>query len=205
MNQSRYQKGSVILFIIIVLVGFSSVGCGRGFSTHMVRPATNGTIGPNYILGPEDLLLVSVWGEEALTKQVTVRPDGKISLPLIPDLQASGLTPLELRDQIAKRLQGYVKAPNVSVVVLEANNFRIFLLGEIAKPGMYRVRNQTTLLQAISMAGGFTHFAAPNGTTIIRHQSNSREVIPVQVNDIVKNGLAERDLWLMPGDIVIIP
>lgn len=170
-----------------------------------VAEADGQPVGSDYILGPEDVLLISVWREEALTKSVTVRPDGKISFPLIPDLQAGGLTALELRDRITEILGRYVEDPSVSVVVLEPNSFKIFLLGEIAKPGMYRLRSRTTLLQAISLAGGFRDFASPNGTKVIRQGSDGSTVIRVKVNDIIKRAAVEQDLPLQPGDIIVVP
>ncbi len=190
---------------VLVLVLLCSVSTGCSNMEIQVVPVEAEKPPGDYQLGPEDVLFVSVWGEEDLTLEVTIRPDGKLSLPLIPDLQAEGLTALGLRDEITTRLQEYVHEPNVSVVVVQANNFSVFLLGDIVNPGQYRLRNHTTLVQVISMAGGFTDFAQPNGTKIIRYHDHVREVIPVPVNDIIKNGEVEKDLWLMPGDTILVP
>ncbi len=159
---------------------------------------------PDYILGPGDALLISVWREETLTRTVTVRPDGKISFPLVQEIRVSGLTPLQLRDMIEERLRKYVQNPNVSVVVTEYNSFKIYIIGEVGRPGMYQLKSPTTLLQALSLAGGFRDFASPNKTKVIRKGPKGREVISVKVNDIM-GGEADKDIPLKPDDTIVVP
>ncbi len=199
----RLSRSPLNRILVLVLLCSVSTGCSN-METQVV-PVEAEKLPGDYHLGPEDVLFVSVWGEEDLTLEVTIRPDVKLSMPLIPDLEAEGLTALELRDEITMRLREYVHEPNVSVVVVQANNFSVFLLGDIVNPGQYRLRNHTTLVQVISMAGGFTEFASPNGIKIIRYHNHVREVIPVPVNDIIKKGEVEKDLWLMPGDTILVP
>lgn len=170
-----------------------------------VLPAHQENNHSDYILGPSDVIFVSVWNEEKLSLQLKVRPDGKISLPLIADLKAEGLTPLELQDTIKDRLTEFISEPQVNVVVLEPNNFLVYLTGEVVKPGAYQLGGPTSAIQAIALAGGFTNFAERNGIKIFRNNGLGREVILVPMKDIIEHKLANLDPWLMPGDTIIVP
>jgi polysaccharide export outer membrane protein len=117
---------------------------------------------PDYILGPEDILEIAVWKNNDLSKQVQVRPDGRISLPLVGDVSAVGKTPSQLTDEISSRLKAYMENPTVSILVKEVKSYQIYVLGEVNKPGKYPLTSKLTLLQAITVAGGFTQVAARN-------------------------------------------
>ena len=112
-----------------------------------------------YVIGPEDILYIHVWKEESFSRTVPVRMDGKISLPLIDEIQAAGLTPLKLREVLVQKLKEFIDGPNVSVMVVEANSFKVFVSGEVRTPGVFRLKSETSLLQLIPMAGGFTDWA----------------------------------------------
>ena len=120
-----------------------------------------------YVIGPEDVLDIFVWKEESLTKTVPVRIDGKISIPLLDDVQAAGLTPLQLKEEITKRLSGFVDNPTVTVTVREANSYRVFISGEVKQPGIVRIRSEITLVKLIIMAGGFTEWANKRKISIL--------------------------------------
>src|SRR6059036_413097 len=138
-----------------------------------------------YRIGIEDVLFISVWREPDLTRDVPVRPDGKISLPLLQDLVAAGKTPAELGQEIQDRLKDYLSNPSVTVIVREVNSIKVYVLGEVLRPGPVVVRSKVRLLQAISMAGGVTQFGGRDGVIIYRTTSTGENVIEVSYKDII--------------------
>jgi polysaccharide biosynthesis/export protein len=158
----------------------------------------------DYRIGPEDLLDISVWNNPALTKTAPVRPDGMISLPLLNDVQAAGLTPMQLREVIAKKLVEYMPNPEVSVIVREVNRFKVSVLGEVRKPGRFDFKSKATVLDAIALAGGLNDFAARSRIVILRQDGGATKRIPVNYNKIVSS-TSEDDCYLQPGDVVVVP
>ena len=156
-----------------------------------------------YVIGPEDVLDIFVWKEESLTKTVPVRIDGKISLPLVDDVQAAGLTPLQLKEEITKRLSGFVDNPTVTVTVREANSYRVFISGEVKQPGIVRIRSEITLVKLIIMAGGFTEWANKRKISIITKENGKEKRITANYNKIIDGDIP--DIVIKPGDTVIIP
>lgn len=165
------------------------------------------TVSSEYVIGAEDLLEITVWRNQDLSKTVQVRPDGKISLPVIRDVVAVGKTPTQLADEITNKLKLYVQNPVVAISVKELNSYAIFLLGEVEKPGKYPLKSKTTLLQGITMAGGFTPIAARNQVVIFRFGENSSamETLTASYDDIVLRGGTSQNLELKPGDTVVVP
>ncbi len=161
----------------------------------------------DYQIGAEDVLEISVWRNADLSKVVTVRPDGKISLPLIGDLQAAGLTPTQLKEEIVTRLKTYQESAVVSVIVQTVNSYRIFIVGEVRTPGTYILKNSTTVLQAISLAGGFTQFASKNKIVLVRKKGDGAdERINVRFDDLVYGDeKLEKNLTLKAGDTIFVP
>jgi polysaccharide export outer membrane protein len=158
----------------------------------------------HYVIGCEDLLSIHVWKEEALSRTLPVRMDGNISLPLIHQIRAAGLTPLQLEDVIVEKLKGFYENPIVSVTVMEANSFKVYVSGEVIKPDIYRLRSETTLLQIISMAGGFTESAKEKKILVIRKEAGKETRITVNYRKAVK-GDPISNLVLKSGDIIIVP
>lgn len=159
-----------------------------------------------YYIGPEDVLDINVWRNKDLSKIVMVRPDGRISLPLIGDVQASGLSPAELTADINRRLKEFVESPAVSVMVKEVNSYSIFVLGQVANPGRYFLKSKTTLLQAITVAGGFTGEADRTRIAILRWQGPRTEIrLTANYIDIVLKDAAGDNLVLRPGDTIVVP
>ena len=159
----------------------------------------------NYIIGPEDILYIHVWKEETLTKTVSVRMDGKISVPLIDEIQAAGLTPLQLKEKLTERLKEFVEAPNVTVIVMEANSFKVYVSGQVKAPGVYRLRSETSLAQLISMVGGFTEWANQSKIIIIRKEDGKEKRITVNYKKIIKGEDLGLNLTLKAGDTIIVP
>ena len=156
-----------------------------------------------YIIGPEDVLDIFVWKEESLTKTVPVRIDGKISLPLLDDIQASGRTPLQLKEELTKKLSGFVDNPTVTVTVKEANSYRVFISGEVKQPGIVRIRSEVTLVNLIIMVGGFTDWANKRKILIITKENGKEKRITANYNKIIDGDIP--DIVIKPGDTVIIP
>jgi polysaccharide export outer membrane protein len=157
------------------------------------------------VIGPEDVLYIQVWKEEALTRTVPVRSDGMISLPLINEVQASGLTPLQLRESLTEKFKSFVDNPTVTVVVMEANSFKVFVTGQVRTPGVYRLRTETTLLQIISLAGDFTNEANPKKIVIIRREQGKDKRLEVNYSEIIDGTNLGSNYVLMPGDTIIVP
>jgi polysaccharide export outer membrane protein len=160
-----------------------------------------------YVIGPEDVLEIMVWKNQDLSRVVTVRPDGNISLPLVGDLQAAGLTPKELRDEVVAMVSKYQMVPGVSVIVKEVNSYNFYIMGEVKSPGKYQLKSNATILQAISLAGGFTPYASKNDIKVLRkEQGSSREtMLKIRYKDIVSNEDPSKNVILKPGDTIIIP
>jgi polysaccharide export outer membrane protein len=173
-------------------------------SSKVVPVSQGGESGPAYRIGPEDILHVSVWENKELTLDVMVRPDGKISLPLVQDIQAEGLTAVELSDVIHARLLGYLKEPQVSVIVTQVNAPKIFIVGSVAKPGPYPLRSDMSVLQALSLAGGFTQFASPRSIKLVRGVGAKQEVRKINYYNLLDAGSADNYL-LKPGDTIVVP
>ena len=163
-----------------------------------------------FLIGPEDILMVTVWRNQELSKEVIVRPDGKISLPLIGDVVAAGLTAQALSKQIADGLAEFMSTPTVSVQVKEINSYHVFVVGEVSKPGKIPLKSFTSVIQGISLAGGFTTFASRNSIHVLRvvknGQGESKQVmIPVPYTDIVKGKNLEANFILKAGDVIVVP
>ena len=161
----------------------------------------------DYIIGPEDVLEITVWKNQDLSKVVAVRPDGRISLPLIGETTAVGTTPAQLTEEISAKLKEYKENPQVSIVVKEVNSYTIFVLGEVTKPGRYPLKSKTTLLQGITIAGGFTQMAARNKLVVFRFSMNGsgEEKIKASYDDIVLRDGSLQNIELKPGDTVVVP
>ena len=160
--------------------------------------------GADYIIGSEDTLHISVWKEPDLTATLPVRPDGKISLPLLNDVQASGLTPMQLAADLTTRLKKYVTDPQVTVVVTQMNSQKVFLLGEVLHTGAVPLLPNMTILQVLSTAG-FSQFANTKGIYILRTENGKQEKLPFNYKAVVKGEHMEQNILLKPGDTVVVP
>jgi len=161
----------------------------------------------DYIIGPEDVLEITVWRNTDLSKVVAVRPDGRISLPLIGDVGAAGRTAAELAGAIAEKLKEFKENPQVSIVVKEVNSYAIYVLGEISKPGKYPLKSKTTLLQAITLASGFTPAAARNKIVVFRFGEQGGKDIKIKASydDIIMRDESPQNIQLKPGDTIVVP
>jgi polysaccharide export outer membrane protein len=162
---------------------------------------------PDYVVGPEDVLDISVWKNADLSRVVTVRPDGMISLPLVGDIKAAGLSPEQLKTSIEKKLREYSETAVVSVIVQAVNSYKVFVLGEVRTPGVQVYKTNATVLQAITLAGGFTEYASKNSMMLIRkNKDGSEEKIRLRFKDLVSdNDKENKNMVLKPGDTIFVP
>lgn len=160
---------------------------------------------PDYKIGPQDMLRIDVWKEPDISRIVPVRPDGKITLPLVNDVQASGLTTIQLAAKIAEGLKKYITSPQVTVGVTEINSRRIFVTGEVAHPGAFPLLPNMTVLQALSSAGGFTQFAREKKIYILRMEDGKQVKHPFNYKEAVSGKNVEQNIILEGGDIIVVP
>ena len=160
---------------------------------------------PAYKIGPQDVLKIDVWREDQLTRTVPVRPDGKITLPLLNDVQAAGLTPMELAGVIGEELKKYINNPQVSVSLMEMNSRRVYVTGEVARAGAYGLLPHMTVLQALSSSGGFTQFARMKNIYVLRTESGKQIKLPFNYKEAISGKNPEQNIELRPGDVIVVP
>lgn len=160
---------------------------------------------PDYVIGPDDLLAIVFWRDKDMSSEVAVRPDGKISLPLLNDVQAAGLTPPQLRDRLTELSQQYLEDPNVTIVVRQINSRKVFITGQVNRAGTYPLTGPTTVLQLIAMAGGIAEYAHGKKIVVMRTESGRQVSFPFNYEDVVARRKLAQNIELRPGDTVIVP
>jgi polysaccharide biosynthesis/export protein len=162
-------------------------------------------VDPLYIIQPSDVLEIFVWKEPELSRKVLVRPDGRISFPLVQDLQAAGITPGQLKERIEDELKEYLGAPNVTVIVDSIQSYKVFVTGKVQKPGEFVREKPVSVLQAITLAGGFQEYANRGGITIIRKVGERNQVFDFHYDDVIRGRKPELNITLQSGDVVVVP
>lgn len=193
-------------WFLIAVMACGMTGCVEdqvNYKVDMVPPG-------EFLLGPEDVLIVTVWKNTDLSREVVIRPDGMISMPLIGDVPAANLTANILAKRISDRLTEYMASPIVSVQLKEVNSYFIYVLGEVTKPGKYPLKSYANVMQGISLAGGFTPFAKKNKMKVLRVTANGSSEkhqieIPVQYNDILSGSATLGNFYLRSGDVIVVP
>ena len=173
-------------------------------ATQASEPAAKPTVETEYKIGPQDVVRIDVWKEPEITRTIPVRPDGKISLPLLNDVQASGLTSMQLAASIREGLTKYLTNPQVTVTVTETNR-RVYVTGEVNRPGALPLLPNMTVLQALTSASGFTQFAKLKGIYVLRNEGGKQVKYPFNYKDVVKGNHAEQNILLLPGDVIVVP
>jgi len=174
----------------------------NGVDQAAVKPATED---PNYIIGPEDELIVNVWKEGDISRSVPVRPDGKISLPLLNDVQASGLTPMQLGEEITTRLKKFIAEPRVTIIVSRVNSQRIYIVGEVGHAGAFTLVPNMTVLEALSSAGGCSVFAKQSKIYILRVENGHESRLHFNYKEVLSGQRMEQNILLKPGDTIVVP
>lgn len=160
---------------------------------------------PNYVIGPQDVLDISVWKEPELTRELPVRPDGKISIPLLSDVQAAGLTPTQLAAKVSTDLKKFVTNPQVTVIVTQINSQRVYILGEVGRAGAYPLLPQMTVLQALSSAGGLTLFANSKKIYVLRQVNGKSEKYAFNYREVLGGKRTDENIELKAGDTIVVP
>lgn len=180
----------------------------QGVPPNATPPAGNAAVlapPPDYVIGPLDQLSVVFWREKDLSADVLVRPDGKISLPLLNDIQASGLTPEQLRQNVTEAAKRYIADPNASVVVRQINSRKVFITGEVARPGEYPLPGPTTILQLIAIAGGVNEYSDNEHIVILRTENGREAAHNFNYKDVVRQKNPRQNILLKPGDTIVVP
>ncbi len=194
------------LIAALLAIGLGVAGCTN--AKQSVEPDTGRRGFPlteEYRIGPADVLQISVWKNETLSRTVPVRPDGMISLPLINDVQVAGLTSAQLRDILKKKLAVYLPNPEVSVIVMEMRSFTVSVLGEVKTAGRYQFASRVTVLDVLARAGGITEYASPSDILVLRPAGNAMTKIPFNFRKVIAAPERNGNFFVQPGDIVVVP
>lgn len=159
----------------------------------------------SFVIGNDDVLAINVWKEPDISRSIPVRSDGKISLPLVGEVQAAGLTPLKLEKDIAEKLKNYISEPEVTVMVQQVNSQKFNILGQVAHPGTYGIANSPTVLDAIALAGGFRDFAKKKSIYVLRHSASGESRLLFNYKDVSQGKNMSQNIKLQPGDTIIVP
>jgi polysaccharide export outer membrane protein len=176
----------------------------NGAVPHEAAPVA-AVLPPGYVIGADDVLSILFWGEKDMSAEVTVRPDGKVTLPLLNDLDAAGLTPGAFRDVIVAAARKYVEAPNPTVTVKTVNSRKVFITGQVEKPGPYPLNSSTTVLQLLAMAGGVKEFARSKNIMVLRTDGRQQQVFRFNYQDVQFGKHLDQNIELKPGDTVVVP
>ena len=192
----------MIAMALAVAFSMASEGAAPAADVRTARGSTLADL-PGYRIGPEDVLQVSVWSNEAVSRTVPVRPDGRISLPLINDVQAAGLTPAELKQEVTRRLTEFIPQPEVSVSVTDVRSLKVSVMGAVGKPGRFELKSWATVLDVLAMAEGFSEFAARSRIVVLRTNGKRVERLPFDYDKVVSGSAV--NFYLHPSDIVLVP
>jgi polysaccharide biosynthesis/export protein len=195
--------------LVHMAVGAALLLCSCASEYTIVRPDSSTLTDLHreqvYLIGKGDTLQLRVWGQDVLATDTVVRPDGKISLPLLGDIHVEGLTVDALKDVLDRQFGAFINEPNVSVIVRDIQSMKIFILGEVSRPGEYTLTSPTDVLQAIAMAGGFTIYAKKNRIEILRTLDDEKIKIFFNYNQVVSGKHIDQNIPLKPGDVIVVP
>jgi polysaccharide biosynthesis/export protein len=208
----KFGINTFILAVAVLLLIQAQATYGQGASQSRSSDpqvtkgisATTTVADEGYRIGPQDVVQIDVWKEPEITRTIPVRPDGKISLPLLNDVQAAGLTAMQLSNSIRVGLMKFLTNPQVTVTVTQINSLRVFMTGEVTKPGAITLLPNMTVLQAVATTG-FTQFARLNGMYVLRVENGRQVKYPFHYKDVVKGKKAEENILLKPGDVIVVP
>jgi polysaccharide export outer membrane protein len=218
----KTQRSCMILFATVFTAALAIPGFAQGQNpressattqTASAKPAAERPegvnppvkVGKDYVIGADDVLDVSVWKEQELTRTLQVRPDGKISMPLLGDVQAAGLTPGQLGQSVSEKLKKYLTAPQVTVILTQINSQRVYITGEVTRPGAYPVLPGMTILQAITSAGGLTQYANTKKIFLMRDENHIQTKYPFSYKEVLDGRKAGENLPVRAGDTIVVP
>jgi len=213
-GSSGWIQRIAVLLVSVVLAGVlansasaqaaPATAAGSAAATTAEKPADK-PHDDSFVIGNDDVLAINVWKEPDISRSIPVRSDGKISLPLVGEVQAAGLTPLKLEKDIAEKLKSYISEPEVTVMVQQVNSQKFNILGQVNKPGSYVIANSPTVLDAIALAGGFRDFAKRKSIYVLRHGASGEVRLAFNYKDVSQGKNMDQNVKLQPGDTIIIP
>jgi polysaccharide biosynthesis/export protein len=205
----HFQKFCGVAFalasVIVVPAGAQQPAAAQPAGASVASGGTSVVLPPGYVIGAEDVLSIVFWRDKDMSADVVVRPDGKISLPLLNDVDAAGLTPDQLRGQLVKAASKFVEDPNATVVVKEIHSRKVFITGNVAKAGTYPLMGDMNVLQLIALAGGLAEYADSKNIMVMRNEGGRQESFKFNYKDVTKQKHVEQNIVLKPGDTVIVP
>jgi polysaccharide export outer membrane protein len=206
----RFQQATAVVFGLAALVVLpvraqQAVPKSSAPAETPVTAAASVPLPAGYLIGPDDLLSIVFWRDKDMSADVVVRPDGKISLPLLNDIQAAGLTPEQLRDQLTKAASKYVEEPNATVVVKEVRSRKVFITGMVVKGGTFQLVGDMNVMQLIALAGGLQEYADSQNIVVLRTENGQQQRLHFNYKDVVKGKDVKQNIALKPGDTVIVP
>ena len=160
---------------------------------------------PSYIIGPTDILEIQVWKEPDFSRQVLVRPDGKLTLPLVGDIHVSGMTTMALKELLTEKLKDYIDSPEVTVILVESHSKNFYIIGKISRPGTYPLMKDMTVLQAISVAGGLGEWADADSIRIIRKSGAQEKILHFDYKEVISGKNLKQNILLQPNDTIVVP
>lgn len=199
----------VVAGLMLTLAGLAEAGPqvrhAEPASAATIAPATAPALPPGYVIGTDDILSIVFWREKDMSAEVTVRPDGKVALPLLNEVQAAGLTPDDLRDRVIASARRFIEDPNPTIMVKTINSRRVFITGQVEKPGSYSLNNPATVLQLIALAGGLKEFAKGRNISVLRLVDGQQIVYGFNYQNAVNRKNLDQNITLLPGDTVLVP
>jgi polysaccharide export outer membrane protein len=194
-----------VLLVSVILSGVVASAQATPAAASAAATSADKPHDDTFVIGNDDVLAINVWKEPDISRSIPVRSDGKISLPLVGEVQAAGLTPLKLEKDIAEKLKSYISEPEVSVMVQQVNSQKFNVLGQVTKPGTYVIANSPTVLDAIALAGGFRDFAKRKSIYVLRHGAGGEVRLAFNYKDVSQGKHMEQNVKLQPGDTIIVP
>jgi polysaccharide export outer membrane protein len=201
----RMTTSALLLAACAVQVSAQQPAATERDATATLTAPSGAPLPADYVIGPDDVLSIIFWREKEMSAEVAVRPDGRISLPLLNDVDAAGLTPEELRLRVTEAANKLIEEPTVTVVVKQINSRKVFITGQVAKPGPYPLGGPTTVVQLIAMAGGVLEYADDKNITIMRTENGKPVSFRFNYNEVKKRKRLEQNILLKPGDTIIVP
>ena len=201
---AKFYLGLTVMVLVVSTPAFARQN-STATATPTADSAASAPADPTYVIGAQDVLDISVWKDPELTQTVPVRPDGKISMPLLNDIQAAGLTPDQLKVQITDGLKKFMTDPIVTVIVTQINSQRVYITGEVTHAGAFPLLPGTTILQALSSAGGFTQFANTKRIYMFRMVNGKRVVFPFNYKEVIHGKNTNQNVVLEAGDTIVVP
>lgn len=199
----------IVTTVVFVASACAATAFAQAPAPAQPRPAPQAAaaveVPAEYLIGPEDVLGIVFWKDTEMTADVTVRPDGKITLPLIGDIHAAGLSTLALKAQVEKAASKLQQDPSVTVIVKQINSLKVFITGQVANPGTFPLTGPRTVMQLISLAGGVTEYADKKHITVLRLENGRQQVFKFNYNDVAKGKNLAQNIVLKPGDTVVVP